>query len=152
MRKRQLKKYLDEHKVKYDIIPHSPAYTAQEIAANAHISGRDLAKTVIVKIDGELAMLVGPANRRFNLRKLQDETGADKVELASEFEFQDRFPDCETGAMPPLGNLYDMAVYVDDSLLEDQEIAFNAGNHSELVKMRYEDWAKLVKPKVIRLH
>lgn len=152
MRNKRLKKFLDEHNVKYELLRHSPAYTAQEIAATAHIPGKDLVKTVIVKLDGKLAMLVCSANKMINFEKLKKVANAKHVELASEYEFQDRFADCEVGAMPPMGNLFDMDVYVDDSLLEDEKIAFNAGNHSELVRMRYEDWAKLVKPKVVHIH
>lgn len=152
MRNKQLEDFLDSKKVKYNTLTHSPAYTAQEIAAAAHIGGNMLAKTVIVKIDGKLAMLVSPATKMINFDNLKKLTKAKSVELASEYEFQDRFKDCEVGAMPPFGNLYDMPVYVDDSLLEDEEIVFNAGNHSELIKMKYEDWAKLVKPKVVHIH
>lgn len=152
MRNKHLEEYLNDNKVKYRTITHSPAYTAQEIAAVAHIGGNKLAKTVIVKIDGELAMLVSPATKMVNFDHLKKLTKAKNVELASEYEFQDRFKDCEVGAMPPFGNLYEMSVYVDDSLLEDDEIVFNAGNHSELVKMKYDDWAKLVKPKVVHIH
>lgn len=152
MRNKQLKNWLDDNNVEYQVVDHPPAYTAQEIAARAHISGKDIAKTVIVKLDGKLAMLVGPANRLFDFAALKKLTNATTVELASEFEFQERFQDCEVGAMPALGNLYDMDVYVDDSLLEEDEIAFNAGNHSELIRMRYKDWAELVKPRVLHIH
>ncbi len=149
---KELQKFLDSHKVKYEVITHNPVYTAQEIAACAHIPGKDLAKTVIVKLDGKMVMLVGPATQQFNFNALKKLSKAKKVELASEKEFQDLFPECELGAMPPFGNLFDMDVYVDDSLIEEKEIAFNAGNHTELVKMRYDDWAKLVKPKVVSIH
>lgn len=152
MRNKSLEKFLDDHHVKYQTIAHSPAYTAQEIAASAHVPGKDLAKTVIVKINGELAMLVGPATKMFDLEALKKSLKAKSIELASEFEFQEKFKDCELGAMPPFGNLYDMEVYVDETLLKDEEIAFNAGNHTELVKMRYDDWSKLVKPKVVQIH
>ena len=152
MQNRELQEYLNHNHVDYNTINLTPAYTAQETAANAHISGKGLAKTVIVKIDGELAMVIEPANLKVNLAAMQSLLGIKKIELAHEYEFQDRFPGCEAGAMPPLGNLYDMDVYVDDSLLEDDNIAFNAGNHSELVQMRYEDWANLVKPKVLHIH
>ncbi len=152
MRHKNLQKLLDKNNIKYQIITHAPAYTAQEIAARAHISGRDLAKTIIVKIDNKLAMLVGPSNKLFDFAALKKLTNAESIELASEYEFQEIFDDCEVGAQPPFGNLYDMDVYVDDSLLEDDNIAFNAGNHSELVQMRYEDWTNLVKPKVLHIH
>jgi Ala-tRNA(Pro) deacylase len=152
MLNKNLQKFLDENNVKYQIIPHSPAYTAQEIAQVAHIAGQDLAKTVIIKLDGKLAMLVVPAHQMINFMALKEMLGAKKLELASEYEFQDCFKDCEVGAMPPFGNLYKMDVFVEDSLLKDKEISFNAGNHKELVKMNYDDWATLVKPRVVRIH
>jgi Ala-tRNA(Pro) deacylase len=148
----KLRNYLDQQKVWYRTINHTPAYTAPEIAALAHVPGKELAKTVIVKIDGKLAMFVEPANIKINLKEFQKFLGAKKVELASEYEFEDRFPECETGAMPPFGNLYDMDVYVEDTLTEDEHIAFNGGSHSDLIEMSYKDFAKLVKPKVIHLH
>jgi Ala-tRNA(Pro) deacylase len=144
----KLKEFLDSHAVKYLIISHSVAYTAQEIAALAHVSGRELAKTVIVKIDGALAMAVLPASYYVDLSQLRTAAGAKIAELASEAEFKDRFPDCETGAMPPFGNLYGMLIFADESLRRDKEIAFNAGSHRELVRLPWEDFERLVKPKV----
>ena len=147
----KLKDYLDQHEIQYVTISHSPAYTAQRIAEMTRIPGKDLAKTVIVKIDDKFAMAVLPASRRVDLRHLQEAIGADEVTLSSETEFIELFPDCEVGAMPPFGNLYDMDVYVADQLTEDDEIAFNAGSHSELVKMSYNDFANLVTPQVVAL-
>lgn len=147
---KKLRKFLDSHKVKYLAIRHSPVYTAQEIAASAHVPGRELAKTVIVKVDGKMAMAVLPATHKIDFKLLKKALRAKKVELSSEQEFADRFPECEPGAMPPFGNLYDMAVYVAESLAEDEEIAFNAGSHTELIRMGYEDFAALAKPKVLR--
>jgi len=147
----KLRDYLDQHEIQYVTISHSPAYTAQRIAEITRIPGKELAKTVIVKIDDEFAMAVLPASRRVHLRHLQEAIGADEVTLSSEIEFNELFPDCEVGAMPPFGNLYDMGVYVAEQLTEDDEIAFNAGSHSELVKMSYNDFANLVTPQVIAL-
>lgn len=147
---KKLREFLDQNKVKYIAISHSAAYTAQEIAASAHISGKDLAKTVMVKIDGKMAMAVLPASFRVDFDLLKEATGAKKVELAPEREFKDMFPECDTGAMPPFGNLYDMEVYVAERLAEDEEIAFNAGSHTELVKLAYRDFEALVKPKIVR--
>ena len=147
----KLKDYLDQHEVEYITISHSPAYTAQRIAEITHLPGKELAKTVIVKIDDKFAMAVLPASRRVDLRHLQEAIGADVVVLASEQEFEKLFPDCEVGAMPPFGNLYDMGVYVAEQLTEDDEIAFNAGSHTELVRMSYRDFASLVTPQVVSL-
>ena len=144
---RKLKEFLDSNNIKYKMIVHSPFYTAQEIAASAHISGKELAKTVLVKIDGIMTMVVLPASRKINLGLLRKVTGADIVELAEEKEFERRFPDCDVGAMPPFGNLYGMDVFVADELTEDEEIAFNAGSHTELIKLAYKDFEKLVHPK-----
>jgi Ala-tRNA(Pro) deacylase len=145
-----LREFLDRNRIKYVVISHSPAHTAQEIAASAHIPGREMAKTVIVKIDGRLAMAVLPASELVDLDLLADAAFAQRLELAEEEEFEDRFPDCQLGAMPPFGNLYGMDVYVAESLAEDDEIAFNGGSFTELVRMAYADYARLVKPRILR--
>ncbi len=147
---RKLKQFLDSHNIKYVSIKHSEAYTAQEIAASAHIPGRELAKTVIVKIDGNMAMAVLPAGYKVEFQLLKEAAKANKVELASEEEFKDVFPDCEIGAMPPFGNLYGLEVFVEKTLAEDNEIAFNAGSHIELIKLAYKDFNNLVNPKVLK--
>ena len=146
----KLQEYLDQQDVRYVSIKHSPAFTAQEIAGAAHIPGQDVAKVVIVKLDGAVAMVVLPAPEMVRMKHLKAETGTAQVELASEEEFKGRFPDCEVGAMPPFGNLYDMDVFVEESLAEDGEIAFNAGTHTELIRMAYADWEELVRPTVLR--
>lgn len=142
----KLKQYLDENNVKYVRIIHSPAYTSQEIAASAHVPGRELAKTVMVKVDGQMGMAVVPATRQVDPGQLADVAGAEKVDVATEEEFKDMFPQCEVGAMPPFGNLYNMPVCVDEALEEDEEIVFNAGTHAELVRMDYRDFKRLVQP------
>jgi len=147
----RLKAYLDSQNVKYVSLIHYETYTAQEIAAVSHVSGKELAKTVIVKIDGKMAMAVLPASQKIDFDLLKAAAGARTVELASEQEFRDKFPDCEVGAMPPFGNLYGMDVYVAESLTEDEEIAFNAGSHTELIKLSYKDFDRLVKPRVMKL-
>jgi Ala-tRNA(Pro) deacylase len=147
----QLEKYLQEHQVPYRTVAHRPAYTAQEIAAAAHVPGHELAKSVMVKLDDRLVMVVLSANERVNLALLCKATGAQDAALASEQEFRDRFPDCEVGAMPPFGNLFGFEVIVSESLTADEEIAFNAGSHSELMRMRFEDYERLVHPRVARL-
>lgn len=147
---KKLQAYLDRHQIEYITIRHSLAYNAQRIAATTHIPGKEMAKTVIVKIDGRMAMAVLPASYLINLQWLKEATGANLVQLASEMEFKDRFPNCEVGAMPPFGNLFDMEVYVAESLAEDEEIFFNAGTHVELIRMAYSDFERLVEPVVLR--
>ena len=147
----RLKRCLDDHNIKYVTIKHSLAYTAQEIAESAHIQGRELAKTVLVNIDGKMAMAILPASEKMNLSLLKQAAGATKVRLAREDEFRDRFPGCELGAMPPFGNLYGMEVFAAETLAADKEIAFNAGSHTELVKLAYQDFERLVQPKVAKL-
>lgn len=147
----KLKEFLDSHNVEYVTINHSPAYTAQRIAELTHIPGKELAKTVVVKLDGKFSMAVLPASHRVDLDHLKRGVTAGNVEVASEAEFKNLFPDCEVGAMPPFGNLYDMDVYVAEKLTEDEEIAFNSGSHTELVKLSYKDFENLVSPKVIRM-
>lgn len=146
---KKLREFLDDNGVKYVAIRHSPAFTAQEIAASAHIPGKQLAKTVMVKIDGEMSLAVLPASDRIDFYRLERTTGARKVELASEEEFRTRFPDCEVGAMPPFGNLYGMETYVAEELAEDEEIAFNAGSHTELIRLSYRDFDRFVHPKTL---
>ena len=146
----KLKKILDNEKIKYVSIKHSSAYTAQEIAASAHIPGKELAKTVMIKIDGKIAMAVLPASDKINIELLQEITGAENVRLANEAEFKDKFPDCEVGAMPPFGNLYNLDVFVAQSLEDDEEIAFNACSHTELIKLSFKDFKRLVNPKIIK--
>ena len=147
---RRLKEYLDMNKIKYITISHSPAYTAQEIAAYAHIKGRSMAKTVLVKVDGRLVMTILPASYKVDFLLLKEVMNAERVRLANEQEFKDAFPGCEVGAMPPFGNLYGIEVFVAASLVEDEEIAFNAGTHTEIIKMSYKDFEFLVKPRIIR--
>jgi Ala-tRNA(Pro) deacylase len=147
----RLKEFLNGQHIKYVAINHSPAYTAQEIAALAHVRGKELAKTVMVKLDNKMAMAVLPASLKVDFEHLQEAAGAGQVELASEKEFKDMFPDCEIGAMPPFGNLYGMEVYASHRLAEDAEIAFNAGSHTELIRMAYKDFERLVKPKLAKI-
>jgi len=144
----KLRDFLDGKGVKYVAISHSLAYTAQEIAASAHVHGQQLAKTVIVQLDKRFAMAVLPANYRVDQGKLKKAAGVKEVKIASEDEFVRLFPGCALGAMPPFGNLYDMDVWVDRSLTEDEEIVFNAGSHTELVKLSYKDYEKLVNPRI----
>lgn len=141
--------YLDREQIRYTVISHSPAFTAQEIAAASHISGRELAKTVMIKIDGELAMAVLPASYRVDVRVLGELACAVRIEMAHESDFRSCFPGCETGAMPPFGNLFDIPVYVADELAEDDFIAFNAGSHTELIQMHYRDFERLVQPRIL---
>ena len=147
---KQLKEYLDTNNVKYVSITHSTAYTAQEIAALTHTKGRDLAKTVIVKVDDQMAMAVLPASFHIDLEQFKQAAGAKTAALAGEADFRSRFPGCETGAMPPFGNLFDMPVFVDESLAKEQEIAFSAGSHNEVIRLAFEDFNRLVKPKLLK--
>jgi Ala-tRNA(Pro) deacylase len=145
----KVKAYLDQQGIKFVSILHSAAYTAPEIAASAHVKGRDFAKTVIVMVEDGMAMVVLPASRRVLLSELRDLLDTPHVRLASEAEFKDRFPDCELGAMPPLGHLYGMKTFVSGHLAEEKEIAFNAGTHTEVIKLSYDDFERLVQPTVL---
>ena len=145
-----LKEYLDKNKIKYVAIKHSLAFTAQEIAASAHIKGTDMAKTVLIKIDGKMAIFVLPASYKVNFDQLQETLGTTNIRLANEVEFKDKFSDCDVGAMPPFGNLYGLDVYAADILAKDEQIAFNACSHTELIQLAYKDFEKLVKPRLIK--
>ncbi len=146
----RLREFLDSEHVKYHLLSHPTAFTAQEVAFRSHVAQQELAKTVIVKIDGDLVMAVLPATSHVDLGLIRRHTEAETVRLASEFEFKSRFPDCEIGAMPPFGNLYGLQVFVDESLTKDKEIAFNACSHEELVRMSYADFERLSKPTVLK--
>jgi len=147
----RLKKVLDQNKIKYACLSHSPAYTAQEVAESAHIPGKEIAKTVIIKLDGTFAMVVLPGSLRIDFELLSDAFTATEVELATEDEFKGLFPNCEIGAMPPFGNLFGMHVYVAPELAEEEYIVFNAGSHTELIRMRYADFESLVQPQELLL-
>lgn len=148
---KKLKELLNTQGVKYVCLSHSPAFTAPEIAAAAHVSGKQLAKTVIVKLDGKLAMVVLPGNAHIDFAKLREGTHAKIADLATESEFKDKFPECEVGAMPPFGNLYDMPVFVSAQLHQQGQILFNAGSHAELLQMDFKDFERLVKPKLVSI-
>ena len=145
---KKLREFLDSQNIKYITIDHSPAYTAREVASSALVPRREFAKTVIVKLDGRNAMAVVPASRHVDLGKLAAVAGAQEAVLASEEEFQALFPGCEVGAMPPFGNLYEMEVFVDEILHDDDDIVFNAGSHIQVIRMSYDDYQALVKPTV----
>ena len=144
----RLKQYLDRENVPYQHDVHRTAYTAQEVAAEEHVPGKLVAKTVVVKADAQFAMAVLPASLRLDTAALKTALGAKEVRLATEFEFTGLFPDCDVGAMPPFGNLYGLSVYVDESLTVDPEIVFNAGTHQDTIRMTYADFARLVRPQV----
>lgn len=144
---RGLKEFLDQHGVKYQLITHSPAYTAQEIAAIAHIPGKEMAKVVMVKADGVLVMTVLPASHIVDLKRTKEILGASHLELAHEDDYKDLL-EGEPGATPPFGNLFNMKVIVSADLAEDTHIVFNAGNHRELVRMSYYDFERLVQPQI----
>jgi Ala-tRNA(Pro) deacylase len=144
----KLQSYLDQHGIKYLVIQHSPAHTSQEVAARMHIHGWELAKTTIVKLDGALAMAVLPAPSRVDVEMLRRVTGAHSAALATEKEFEHLFPGCDLGAMPPFGNLYGLAVYVDEQLVTGGSIVFKAGTHGEVIRMEFPDFQRLVQPRI----
>lgn len=145
-----LMEHLTTRNIAFILISHSPTITAQGIAGLTHISGKELAKTVIVKLDGKLTMAVLPAKYHVDLMLLRKNAKAKTASIAAEDEFRDAFPDCETGAMPPFGNLYNMPVFAEESLENDTEIAFNAGTHRELIRMSWADYKRLVNPTIVR--
>ncbi len=147
----RLEEFLNRERINYKRIVHSRAYTAQKTAAYAHISGNEIAKSVVIKIDGKIAMAVLPASYQVDLNELKRATAAKDVRLATESEFKDVFKDCEVGAQPPFGNLYNLEVFVAEKLTEDTNIAFNACNHAELIQMTYKDYQRLVHPTVIKI-
>jgi len=145
----QLKSYLDSHNVQYVSIEHSTAYTAKEIAERVNIKGDQMAKTVMVVLDGCMSMVVLPASCRIRWDRFMHAMGTELVSLATEDEFKDQFPACEVGAMPPFGNLYDVPVYMYEGFDESSDIAFRAGNHKEIIKMSLTDYIDLAHPMTI---
>lgn len=144
---RQISDFLDAQQVPYQYCRHSLAYTAQGIAHAQHVSGKDVAKVVMVLGDGKMCMTVLPASHRISFDSLKATLGVRDVRLATEDEFKDIFPGCELGAMPPLGNLYNLDVWVDESLRSRSSIVFNAGTHVETIAMSVTDFEKVVKPR-----
>jgi Ala-tRNA(Pro) deacylase len=145
----RLHHYLDEQRAPYSTLSHERTITAQETANRAHIGNSHFAKTVMLRIDDGLAMLVMPAAYRVDLTRLSRALGGRAVELAQESDFRDAFPDCELGAMPPFGHLYGMQVFVDARLAQEQEIAFNAGSHTDVVRMSYAEFERLAEPELL---
>jgi Ala-tRNA(Pro) deacylase len=148
---KKLKEVLDQANVCYEVYHHALAYTAQEVATAQHLSAKEVAKVVMLKMNGDLVMGVIAANHKINLSTVKASLGVKDVRLATEAEFTSRFPECEIGAMPPFGNLFGVPVFVDPALEKDEYIYFNAGNHVQTVRMKYQDFARLVKPQKARL-
>jgi Ala-tRNA(Pro) deacylase len=146
--KDRLEAYLRDNQVPYQTQHHPTAFTAQAVAESEHISGRLLAKVVMVVADGDLVMLVLPATRRVDVAQVAALLDAREVRLAEENEFAATFPDCDLGAMPAFGNLYGVPVYVDKTLAEDETIYVQAGTHTDTISLTYADFARLVNPKV----
>lgn len=141
----RIKNHLEENRVVFSALTHPPSYTAQGTAAVMHVSGREVAKTVVVQAGKEYYLAVMPASSHIQLGKLSQVIGR-PARLAGEREFHSLFPDCELGAMPPLGELYGLPVYVDESLIADNEIVFNAGTRRDAVRMNLADFMRLAKP------
>ena len=147
----RLRSFLDSHHAEYTLSSHATAFTAREVAAAEHLPTREVAKSVVVFGDGEYYMIVIPANRLLDFREVRLALGLSQVRLAMEDELSKLFADCELGAMPPVGSLYNMPVYLDSALAAEDTIAFNAGTHKEVIHMRTADFRKLVRPLVVPL-
>lgn len=147
----RLYNFLDERHAPYTTLTHDRTITAHETAAAAQVDNQLFAKTVMLKVDGQLAMMVMPTAYRVDLTRLSRALGGPLVELAEESEFKDAFPDCELGAMPPFGHLYGMPVYVDSRLAQQPEIVFNAGSHTEALRMPYVEFEGLAQPELLWL-
>ncbi|MBP8790051.1 MAG: YbaK/EbsC family protein [Breznakibacter sp.] len=146
----RLEQYLHSNRIDYKRIIHGLSYSSQRTASSTHISGYDLAKTVILKADSKFIMAVVPATSTVDLNQLKRNAGFNQLRLATEYEFKDLFRDCEVGAMPPFGNLYNIDVYIAEPLTHDTLIAFNACTHTELLQITYSDFHRLVKPRILK--
>lgn len=152
MTHQRLQSYLDSHKIPYQVVNHSIAYTAREAADSLHVPANTFAKVVVIKAEGRYLMAVLPSTWKVDLKRLEEVLECPYVRLATESELAILFPDCEIGSMPPFGNLYGTPVYVDATLTQDEEIVFDAGSHVGAIKMRYKDFADLVRPQVAEFH
>jgi len=145
----QVTEFLDKSAVRYEVTKHEPAFTAQQMAAVEHEPGQYVAKPVVVKADGQFLMCVLPACYKIDLGALKSQLGAKSVKLAKEKELGKIFGDCELGAEPPFGNLYDLPTIIDKAMEEDDHIMFQAGTHEKAIRMSMDDYRKLVAPKVL---
>jgi Ala-tRNA(Pro) deacylase len=143
-----ISRYLEQHGVNFSVVEHSVAYTAQEEAAATHVPGREWAKAVVCMVDDQPTLAVLPADHLVDFARLREACGARTVRLASEGELRPLYSDCEVGAMPPFGPLYKQPVVIDRTLTSDPEIVFNGGSHRDAIRMRYRDFAELVKPTI----
>lgn len=148
MAKEKIEAFLREHDVSYEVRHHPVAYTSQRVAQSEHIPGKFVAKVVVVFADDQMTLLALPAPLHVDLKKAAAVLGAKEVRLAAEDEFAGHFPDCEVGAVPPLGSLYDLPLYVDKALAEDEKIVFDAGTHTDTITVTYEDFARVAKPEI----
>lgn len=146
MATRRIREFLDGNHVRYVVISHSPAYTASQVAESAHVRGRILAKVVVVVVDHRLALAVVPSTRDVDMSLLQEATGTTDVRIADEAEFAERFEGCNLGAVPPFGNLFGLDTYVDRSLIQPPQIAFNAGTHTDVIVIDTDDYLALARP------
>ncbi len=147
----RLQKFLDSHQVKYAVSSHATAFTAREVASAEHLPAREVAKVVVVYGEGNYHLIVIPANRLLDFQEVRHMLGLSQARLATEDELARLFPDCELGAMPPIGEFYNLPVYMDNSLLDETMIAFNAGTHRTVIHMKTEDYRALVQPKMVSL-
>jgi len=144
----KVQEYLDSKNIRFELLPHYPAFPAQKTAQSLHVSGKHFAKSVILHADGRLVMAVLPASHRLNLHDLRQELEAHRLEMAPESEVEKICGDCELGAFPPFGHFYGMDTWVDRTLAQSEEIVFNAGTHTEAIRMKYADFVKLESPRM----
>jgi Ala-tRNA(Pro) deacylase len=147
----RLRSFLESNHAEYTLSDHPKAFTAREVAQAEHLPPREVAKTVVVFGDGEYHMVVIPASKLVDFQELRPALGLTQVRMATEDELGKLFPDCELGAMPPIGRLYGLEVYLDSSLAGEPAIAFNAGSHREVVHMRTAEFRRVAQPVIVSL-
>lgn len=141
--------FLDNASVKYEVSQHRPTFTAQQMAAEEHVPGMQVAKPVVIKADDQFYLCVLPACCKIDLDALKSQLGASQLDLADETEMVVLFPDCEVGAEPPLGRLYGLTTLMDKTLETDDFIVFQAGTHANAVKMEMAEYKKLISPRLL---
>lgn len=145
---KKLREYLQKEKITFEPLHHAVAYTASEVAGSQHVSGKEMLKTVIIKVDGKLMMCVVPAIYNLDFDKLKKFLGAKSVELAKEEESGKIFTDSELGAEPPIGSLYNIEMIADEDIKANDMVVFNAGSHTDTIKMKANDYLKMTKPRL----
>jgi Ala-tRNA(Pro) deacylase len=143
----KLEDLLVSRHIAFQRLPHRRTYTANRMAQALHVKGREVAKTVLLRTGRGHMLAVLPATHHIDLEQLREELQDPELTLASEEEMDRLFPDCERGAVPPFGSLYDVPTIMDDSLTEDETIVFEGPDHEQAIRITLRDYEALEHPR-----